>query len=100
MTDDTPPVSFAALREALGITERRADYWRTKGWIGGTPRNGRTGSGYAITMTPDDAAHFRRVAALVRAGITPSRAADYARDLQTAGRAVIGPSLTIVETTP
>lgn len=94
----TAAVSLTELREHLGVTERRATYWRRNGWIGGTPQAPRTdwtGPGYAITLTPQEAAHFRLVARLVDAGITPARASTYAWQLLDAGRAVLAPGLTI-----
>ena len=62
---------------ATGMTYRQADHWTTQGWL--RPRVPHPGTGAQRIWSADEVLVAYVMAALVRAGVTPSEAGPAAR---------------------
>jgi DNA-binding transcriptional MerR regulator len=85
-------MNAADLAEHAGITYRQLDYWTRQGWL----RHASMGSGKDRDYTSTEAHVCVWMARFVRLGVTPVRAASYAREWVAHGRASLGEGLEIV----
>jgi DNA-binding transcriptional MerR regulator len=77
MTSKTPmPTAWEGV-DLGGATYRQLDYWARQGWLNPTAEG--FGSGYRRTWPDEEARVARLMVRLIRAGVMPAAAAEYAR---------------------
>jgi len=86
------------LAHQAGISYRMLDHWTRRGWI--RPRGGH-GSGFQRHFTPSETAVVCTAGQLVKLGIIPERAVQYARELESSNaQSVDLDGWTLVRTAP
>jgi hypothetical protein len=80
-----------------GATYRQIDMWCRQGYL---RPDGGLGTGYARRWPRDEVEVARRMARLVAADLSPSKAADFARNGWPEGEIGAGIRLTVTEDTP
>jgi hypothetical protein len=82
------PVKASEVVLAAGITYRQLDHWATSGYIPGM--TDRRGSGNIREWTPAQTEHVTLMGDLVRNGMAPFIAANFAADLMKGKKVWIG----------